>query len=272
MIMADAMPSAEEHVIYQVANAPLRPYPFPHVYVENVFPEDFYAKLRRQWPRASDLVSLGATGRVPEGAYPDRFVMPLREKEVSALQPEARAFWTELAQWMLFSKRFFEALMDKFDAQVRQRFGERSETIDYSPEVLVLRDHTNYSLGPHTDSPHHLMSLLFYCPDDDSLAHLGTSIYAPIDPTFRCEGGPHYPHDRFHKIVTMPYRRNSLFAFFKTDNSFHGVEPLADSGILRDLMLYDIRVDALPSGREPAEQASTSIGAMMLKRILGSEK
>jgi hypothetical protein len=37
----------EEHVCYQVANAPIRDYPYPHIYVESVFPPDFYRAMRR---------------------------------------------------------------------------------------------------------------------------------------------------------------------------------------------------------------------------------
>ena len=38
----------------------------------------------------------------------------------------------------------------------------------------------------------------------------------------------------------MPYRPNSLFAFFKTDRAFHGVDPIADAGVARDLLLFDV--------------------------------
>ena len=108
--------------------------------------------------------------------------------------------------------------------------------------MLAVRDLTNYSIGPHTDAPHRLITMLFYCPEDDSRQHLGTSIYWPNDNDFRCRGGPHYPFNRFRKITTMPYKRNSLFAFFKDERSFHGVEPIPDAQCERDLMLYDVRV------------------------------
>ena len=161
------------------------------------------------------------------------------------------------------------AVIDKFDAHLRSSFGRETANLGLTPEVLVVRDHTNYKLGPHTDAPHKLLSLLFYCPDDESQKHLGTSVYLPIDPDFRCGGGPHYPHDRFRKVVTMEYRPNALFAFFKTDNSFHGVEPIHEAHVLRDLMLYDIHVATQPAPQgEENEEASTSIGMRMLKRAL----
>src|SRR5262245_42547170 len=260
---------AEEHVIYRIANAPMREYPYPHIYVDSVFPDDFYAALRRSWPRAEDLVRLDSTGRVPQGAYPERFIMPLRKTEVDRLPEEPRTFWTEFADWFL-KERFLQVVMEKFDAHVRDRFGAKLSEVEFSCESLVVRDHTNYNIGPHTDAPHRLLSLLFYCPDDASLKHLGTSIYTPLDPTFRCKGGPHYPHSQFRKVCTMEYRPNSLFAFFKTDHSFHGVDPIADADILRDLVLYDIRVEKAPQAKAAQPQPQPGLG--MLRHIFGIKK
>jgi hypothetical protein len=261
--------SVEEHVIYAIANAPMREYPYAHIYVEQIFPPDFYARLRASWPRASDLVSLESTGRVPKGAYPERFIMPLRQDKVAQLLPDAQAFWTETAEWLL-GARVLGALVEKFDAHVQKRFeGARAE-VGFASEVLVVRDHTNFSIGPHTDAPHRLLSLLFYCPDDESMKHLGTSIYTPIDPSFRCTGGPHYPHDRFTKVATMEYRPNTLFAFFKTDHSFHGVDKVRDADVLRDLVLYDIRVMTTAAKAHPVEPAASgSLGLRLLRRALG---
>ena len=42
----------------------------------------------------------------------------------------------------------------------------------------------------------------------------------------------------------MPYLPNTLFAFMKTDHSFHGVEPVRGDDVRRDLLLYDIRLKA----------------------------
>ena len=232
-----------EHVMRAIDRAPMRTFPFPHVYIDSIFPADYYADLRRNWPSASRFVTLESTGRVPAGAYPERFIMPLTPEKVDALPPEGRAFWSGFAQGMLESDRFLLAAMDKFEPYVRQRFGDALETMNFSHEVLVVRDHSNYKLGPHTDAPRKVLSLLFYCPEDDTLRHLGTSMYTPVDPAFRCEGGPHHPFELFEKVATMDYKPNALFAFVKTDHSFHGVDPIRDADVLRDLILYDIRVE-----------------------------
>jgi hypothetical protein len=50
-----------------------------------------------------------------------------------------------------------------------------------------------------------------------------------------------------------------MFAFFKTDNSFHGVEPVADPDCRRWLLLYDIYVrpgTAAQTAAAPAASAS----------------
>jgi hypothetical protein len=65
----------------------------------------------------------------------------------------------------------------------------------------------------------------------------------PRDPAFLCPGGPHHPFDKFQRMRTMPYLPNSLFAFMKTANSFHGVEPIEEPGLQRDLLLYDVRAE-----------------------------
>jgi hypothetical protein len=53
-------------------------------------------------------------------------------------------------------------------------------------------------------------------------------------------GRPASQKDGFLKLHTMPFKPNSLFAFVKGDNSFHGVEPVTDPDTKRWLLLYDV--------------------------------
>lgn len=264
--------SAEEHVFYQIANAPIREYPYAHIYVENIFPDDFYAALRANWPDASSLISLADTGRVPKDTYRERFIMPFTAEEIDKLKAERAPFWREFAGWFI-TQRFLTATIDKFEPYVKQRFGDAVYKCGFKADALIVRDLTNFKIGPHTDAPHRLLSLLFYCPDDESLKHLGTSIYVPRDPAFRCEGGPHYPHQLFHKVRTMEYKPNSLFAFIKNDHSFHGVEPIGERDVLRDILLYDVRVFPPKGAEQRPSRSGPGFGINMLKRLLsGSHK
>lgn len=229
---------AEHFVHYQIANTNVLSYPFPHFYVHPVFPPDLYAELLLRLPKRESYLRLDETGTVPRGAYPERFICTIEQ----LMQDESKNygnFWTDLYKWLM-SNAFAHLLMKKFDRYIEERFGQNILNTEF--DARLIRDFTNYSITPHTDATHKLISLLFYLPPHFDNLHLGTSIYAPIDPNFRCEGGPHHPYSKFKKVVTAEYKPNSLFAFFKTDNSFHGVDPITDQGIQRDLLLYNIYV------------------------------
>jgi hypothetical protein len=231
----------EAYLTSRILTTPLREDPYPHVYVERAFPEEFYAALRSNWPGTEYLAPISATGRVTAGAYSERYVMPMRTSVIEQLPDGLRGFWSELASWLL-KGRFMRRLIQKFGAHVERRFPEGLAGKAFTAECLIVRDHTNFGMGPHTDGPHRLLSLLFYCPDHPGEEHLGTSIYTPIDPEFRSAGGPHHSRELFNKVATMSYAPNTLFAFFKTDWSFHGLEPIRDAEVRRDLLIYDIQV------------------------------
>jgi hypothetical protein len=225
----------ELHAAYKVANAPLNMFPYPHFYVEDIFPKDFYATLQTMLPTHSDMRPIAEVR--PVKGYKERFVLDLGSGELSALPETKQRFWNDVRKWLI-AGRFSSAVAGKFGQQLNERFG--SQPAEFYDEALLVQDITNYALGPHSDAPRKVITLLFYLPKDESQKHLGTSLYVPKDPNFSCPGGPHYPHDRFDRVWTMPFLPNALFAFAKTDRSFHGVEPIADEDCRRWLLLYDV--------------------------------
>ena len=78
----------------------------------------------------------------------------------------------------------------------------------------------------------------------------------PKQPDFQCPGTGHHPFEQFNKVATMEYRPNTLFAFVKTERAFHGVDPIADADVVRDLLLYNIYVTKVITSRPP-EPAKT---------------
>jgi hypothetical protein len=243
---------AESHVLYRIANAPLLRHPFPHFYVTDVFPADFYAELRARLPEIATYKRLDETGTVAKGAYKERFVCSLSDLEEEEFAAGQGNFWAALNSW-LSADAFAQALIAKFRRGVDERFGAGVEP-RFETDSRLVRDFTNYAITPHTDMPRKLVSLLFYLPGDERMRHLGTSIYVPKDASRRCEGAAHHPFEGFHKAATMPFLPNSLFAFFKTDRAFHGVDQIADPGVARDLLLYNIYVTKLVGNRPPAPE------------------
>jgi len=232
------------HLLYKVANAPVASYPFPHFFVQDVFPADFYARLQTMLPdRDSTMRPLAEVRRITDrsgeavsDAYRERYILKLRDEDLAALPPAQREFWGALRASMGIA--FGHMLIDKFKSTIGARFSGKK--VGFHDETLLVQDTVNYKLGPHSDSPRKVITLLFYLPPDESQRHLGTSIYAPKARHFRCPGGPHYNREDFDLVWTMPFLPNSLFAFVKTDNSFHGVEPVTDPDTRRWLLLYDV--------------------------------
>jgi hypothetical protein len=241
--------SAELACAYAVGNAPMQVFPFPHIYVRDVFPRDYYEQLRAKLPPAEVLKPITQARNV-HGPYDERFVLGLTPEELAKLPDAYRAFWSDVAAWML-GGRFAQLVLGKFAPFIEQRFQGMSD-VQFADEALLVEDRTRYALGPHTDTPAKVVSMLFYLPADESQSHLGTSIYVPKDPQFTCGGGPHHAFERFDRMATMPFVPNSVFAFVKTANSFHGVEPIGEDGVRRHLLLYDIRLARAPSQPAPA--------------------
>lgn len=242
----------EEFVHYQIANAGVRYYPFPHFFVAPVFPPDFYEVLLRNLPPTDwyspikETASVTFLKQAPEGVspYPERFIADLADVEEREEQAGAGDFWRQISEWIT-SDRFRTLMLRKFGPDVTARFGEGTK-LATKIDTRLVRDFTRYAIGPHTDSKTKLVSLLFYLPKDGAMSHLGTSIYSPLDPSFRCPGGPHYPFDRFRKVASMPFAPNALFGFFKTDRSFHGVDQIVDDNVERNLLLYNIYAQSMP--------------------------
>jgi len=238
---------------YRIANAPMRLYPFPHLYLRDVFPAEVYAELRAQLPAPAAMAPIEQVRGVR--GYPDRFVMMLGGALPESLSPSQREFWGDLARQML-AGRLAQAVLDKFAPFIDERL-RGLPAWEIFNEAMLVHDRTNYALGPHTDSPAKVAALLFYLPADDRLLQYGTSIYLPKDPQFTCPGGPHHDFAGFERLATMPFAPNSLFAFVKTSSSFHGVEPIREEGVARDILLYDLRLKILPGGQAPAGIAIT---------------
>lgn len=154
--------NAEMQLAYKVANEPIRMFPYPHFIVRDVFPAEFYRALREHLPPTSAYRTLKSMGRVGSN-YPDtRTVVPLTPDDVASLSEPYRSFWSDFAGWFL-NGLFAQILLQKFSGLLAQRF-EDPAAVEYTQEALVVQDRTNYSLGPHTDSPKKYFPCCSICP------------------------------------------------------------------------------------------------------------
>lgn len=213
-----------EHCLYKLRNAPILKYPFPHFYAQNVFPSDFFETL---------LASLGGddTYTPLPGGY--------NARAASSEMPECMNEFTA-------NQRFAQNVLQMFEKAFYERFPDHSRP-KFRSEWRFIRDSDGYAIGPHTDAPHKVVSLLFYLqcftekPEIGEVftSEYGTGIYVPEDGQKTCIGGPHHKFEGFREVWRAPFFRNSCFGFFKTDNSWHAVEQI-HAKIRRDVLLFNI--------------------------------
>lgn len=231
--------TVEAHVIARIEAAPIARAPFAHCVIDRIFPADLYESIIDQWPEEASWESLAESGRVGKGNYAERKVVLMNSAGFARLDARRRAFWQrDVGDWLL-GERLRTALLDKFAGDLGARFG--APVSRTAGDALIVSDRTNYAIGPHTDAPHRVVSLLFYLPEDDTFRRFGTSLYQPLDPAFRCEGGPHHPFSAFRRFSTVAFVPNRLVAFPKSDLCFHGVEAVDLAGIERRLLIYNVR-------------------------------
>lgn len=209
-----------------IMDAQIVPHPTPHVLIDSVFPASLYQDISRYWPHDNYFTSIADTGRVTQGAYASRHTLGLNSKALGVLEDPAQcAFWRELAEW-LTGAEFVSAMVKKSVPFLLERFGETCASFRYGARAQLVNDQGGFSLGPHTDITSRVFNLLFYCPTNDKNRPYGTSLYWPKQHDYRCAGGPHYPFEDFDRVDTIDFIPNRLFGFFKTDSSWHGVEPI----------------------------------------------
>ena len=231
--------SVFNHLLYRIANAQIHTYPYTHFYIENIFPPDFYDEMIGKFPDEAQFKSLVEMGNAPPGTYENRYVLPLKPNDLSQLPFDQLMFWSHFSQ--AFAQEVWpKTLLGKFHSDIRNRFGDHYLHTAFYSKVELLSDQSEYAIGPHTDHPRRVLTLLFYLPSSTKQAHLGTSLYRPKDPYFRCEGLKHHTHEGFTKVFKVPFLPNSVFGFIKSDHSFHGVESIGKQECPRRLLNYTL--------------------------------
>ena len=233
----------ELHLAYKTGNTSINNFPFPHMFIKDIFPNDFYSKIQENLPNNSSMTSLPDLYPEQPGFmnYKERFAIDFKKIEsINKIEKHKQDFWKAIGE--LFMKgELTNFLRTKFQHYLDMRFKLISD-LSFQSECLLINDKKNYSLGPHTDSPKKVISLLIYLPKDMKQMQNGTSLYIPKDPNFISNNKEygHFSHEEFHKVMTMPFLPNSAFCFIKTNNSFHGVEKMVMEETDRWLLLFDI--------------------------------
>ncbi|MDT7540202.1 MAG: hypothetical protein QOE33_106 [Acidobacteriota bacterium] len=228
------------HVVTRLRASELITEPYPHYYLEHVFPDEYYKAMLEHLPASGVYQNLYEVTDLKLDHFRHRDQRNLDDGWTEALPPELKGFWDHFDEWFLGSE-LARAVLRSFAAPLRARFGDEESWPEVSVEAQLIRHRAGYFLGPHSDLHTKLAVLLIYLAPDESGAHLGTSIYRPKEPGFSCRNSTHYPFADFVRVKTTPYKPNSLLAFLRSDTSFHGVESISEQDVNsqgRDLIQY----------------------------------
>jgi hypothetical protein len=229
------------HVVARLRSSEVVLEPYPHYYLENVFPDDYYRALLNHLPESAAYQNLFEVTDYKLEHFRHRDQRDLKAGWTEELPDEIKEFWDSFSEWFL-GPDLAEAVLDSFATPLRAKYGEKKQWPEVSVEPQLIRHRAGYFLGPHSDLYTKIAVLLLYLAPDESGAHLGTSLYRPKDPGFTCPNSTHYPFEDFTRVKTAPYKPNSLLAFLRSDVSFHGVEPLSEADVAntrgRDLIQY----------------------------------
>ena len=226
----------KDFVFESIGKTPIETDPFPHLYVNNVFPADFYATLIEMMPSDEEYHESSSVRTNNAYSLKSRKRISLSKCEHESLGTEKRVFWDDLKEF-LTSNEFTLLFVEKFKDQLLKRYTQLNTTT----RLELLKDSTGYRISPHTDAMHKIFTILFYLPSSYTMRHLGTSIYTPKEKGFVNEEGIQLNFEEFDTYRKVDYLPNSIFCFMKTDNSFHGREPIVDQDVRRDLLNCSIQ-------------------------------
>lgn len=241
------MNSPLKHFVDRLRTTTVERDPFPHYFVEHVFPEDYYRELLQNLPSSDVYENLYEVTDLKLDHFRHRDQRDMDQGWTDRLPTEQKIFWESFNQWFL-SAELAQAVMKSFGWETWPAV---------SIESQFIRHRAGYFLGPHSDLYTKLVVLLLYLAPDDRAEHLGTSLYRPKQAGFSCPDSKHYPFEDFMCVKTLPYRPNSLLAFVRSNISFHGLEPLSEQDVAsagRDVIQYVIHDKAVREAQLEAKR------------------
>ena len=111
-----------EHMLESLERTPAQDEPFSHFYIENVFPEDIYARMMEEWPSPDRYKPLDAGKYHNEQGVSTRDVFSLDDEHLSGLPTRQRELWDGIAA-ALAAPELKSLVFRKLATDLSARFG-----------------------------------------------------------------------------------------------------------------------------------------------------
>lgn len=228
--MSKILENPLEYTKYQIANTPLRQYPYDHLFVKDIFPPYFYKNIVENIPEKENYY-LGKRSMT----YDKRLTFDITKDKIKNLQENQQTFWNEFINYYT-TNDFMNFVLSKFGDAILSRYRNRT-----SARILLAKDMNGYGINPHTDGGHKLISMIFYLPKDLSQREAGTNVVLPKDRTRKTLSKQHLSWSDFDNVFSAPFEPNCMFGFFVSDSSYHAVAEIEVS-TPRDSLQYFISI------------------------------
>ncbi len=227
-----------DHIELKFLEAEIEASPFPHLIIENLFPEDVFKSILELNPfkkiDGEEWISQKKTqdpNRVTSTPYYLRKQINLGNRLQNLSSSKAQEFWNSIRACFISADHWFENLViNKYSTYFEIRFGDflKSPVFfdDFKTEFFLQRHQQGYFIGPHTDVPTRVFTCIFSFADSCGYEKYGTQICIPKDSMNRCWGNGHHSWNDFKVVKIAPYKPNNFFLFFKTRQSFHAVNKI----------------------------------------------
>jgi hypothetical protein len=194
----------QSYILYQIANSPIRDYPWTHVIFDKIFHDTHYDLLLNNLPDDVHLIDITKVKFHNPGYSPNRFIL----NDYESLPHNQKLFWQQTSE-MFTDGKLKSVVLNKFQEQIYDRIGSKFiGNVEFYDTFQLTKDKKGYILGPHPDSFDKIFTIVINLPKDNDNISMGTTIYTE-------KGDISYQSE---------YKTNTAFGVFRSDNSWHGVE------------------------------------------------
>jgi len=206
----------ENQILEKLNGSGLVADPFPYIYIEDFLPKSLFDYIVSIMPEDRYLSPFSDKKYVTHTKpIPNKILLTIYNSSIKYLELDGvphREEIINLHKW--YSSFLKKAIANKLQVSLDN---------EKDDDLLYNIDTPGFFKVPHTDTPQKIFSALLYITN----SKVGTSIHRPIDTTFTDSVGYDLPPRMFNKIFTTEHKPNNMFAFVRTDNSFHSVEKLS---------------------------------------------
>ena len=249
-----------ESLDQKIRRAKLHTSPFPHLVIENVFPQEFYAHACSLWPKQAVMKKRGERGVLCPTAS-GAFDTELTDAE--------KTFWAHFSDVVV--NRYIKPkvadrllpyinLIDGLESYDARYFDKSTDLLNSRHDALIS-DTDHFNTKAHLDSANVMAKILIYMPSDKTHPEFGTALYSSKPAKSASSLKETIAQTSLGLAKMLPYKPNTLVVILRTPNSWHGVEKIVPITPEYERRIYASQLSYSPEFMEENMEENTLIPA-----------